>query len=120
MDIKDEINSEVTTNEVITTESILTNNSIYNITFQKTYKFEGQNYDGIDLSGIENISTKQLVEVDKLFYATGNMAPTSEMSLAYACIVASKVSNKPLEFFTGLSGKEGIKVKTAVVNFLYN
>lgn len=113
-------NIENTTNEVSTNVSITNTDSIYNITFQKPYTFEGQTYEGIDLSNIENISTKQLVEVDKLFYSTGNIAPNSEMSLAYACIVASKVSNKPLEFFTGLSGKEGIKVKTAVVNFLYN
>lgn len=94
--------------------------SIYKITFSKPYSFEGQTYNGVDLSGINNISTKDLVDVDKLFYSTGNIAPTSEMSLAYACIVAAKVSQKPLEFFNNLPGKDGIKVKTAVVNFLYN
>ncbi|KZL88715.1 phage tail assembly protein [Clostridium magnum] len=90
------------------------------IKFNKPYVFEGQSYTEIDLSSIENISTKDLVAVDKLFYQTGNIAPSSEMSLAYACIVASKAAGKPLEFFNQLPAKEGIKVKTAVVSFLYN
>ncbi|OPJ63685.1 phage tail assembly protein [Clostridium chromiireducens] len=94
--------------------------SVYKIKFKKPYTFEGQTYEGIDLSDIENISTKDLVETDKLFYATGNIAPSTEMSMAYALIVASKAAKKPLEFFTNLPGREGVKVKTAVVNFLYN
>lgn len=96
------------------------NESVYKITFKKPYIFEGQTYESIDLSNVENVSTRDLVETDKLFYATGNIAPSSEMSMAYALIIASKVTKRPLEFFTGLPGREGIKVKTAVVNFLYN
>ncbi len=90
------------------------------IKFNKAYSFEGQTYTEIDLSNLENISTKDLIAVDKLYYATGNMAPSSEMSLAYSCIVASKVASKSLEFFNQLPAKEGIKVKSVVVNFLFN
>lgn len=90
------------------------------IKFNKPYEFEGQTYNEIDLSDVENISTKDLIEVDKLFYQSGNLAPTSEMSMAYACLVASKAAKKPVEFFNKLPGREGIKIKTQVVSFLYN
>lgn len=110
-----------TNNVAVSTETAVTHDSIdYLIKFKKPYIFEGQTYNEIDLSKIEDISTKDLTDVDKLFYATGNVAPSTEMSLAYACIVASKVINKPLEFFNKLPGNEGIKVKTVVINFLYN
>lgn len=101
------VDTEETTNDLL-------------IKFNKPYTFEGKTYTEIDLSGIESISTKDLLAVDKLYYQTGNLAPQIEVTLAYTCIVASKVANKPLEFFNQLPAKEGIKVKTIVTNFLYN
>lgn len=111
---------ENTTSEVKTTTSDIETNPINDITFKKPYTFEGQTYDGIDLSNIENLSTKDLLNADKLYTRQGNVSPTAEMTLAYACIVATTVTKKPLEFFTNLPANEGMKVKTSVINFLYN
>jgi hypothetical protein len=94
--------------------------SINNIKFKKPYEFEGQTYDGVDLSEVENISTKDLLEVDKIYTKLGYISPTAEMTLAYSCIIASRATKKSLEFFTSLPANEGMKVKTAVINFLYN
>lgn len=90
------------------------------VKFNKPYVFEDTTYTELDLSALENISTKDLLATDKLYYQTGNIAPQIEVTLAYVCIVASKVTKKPLEFFYGLPAKESMKVKTVVTNFLFN
>lgn len=90
------------------------------IVFNKPYTFEGTEYKEIDLSGIENLSTKDLAKADQTFVSTGQVAVMNEMSTGYACILASEVTHKPIEFFEGLPAKEGIKVKTVISNFLFN
>ena len=42
-----------------------------------------------------------------------------EVSLEYACVLASKATKQPIEFFTGLSPKIAIKVKNRVMGFLF-
>ncbi|AKL95017.1 Mu-like prophage FluMu protein gp41 [Clostridium aceticum] len=91
----------------------------YHVTFRKPYEFEGKTYTEVDLSGIEKLTTNDLVEADKIFASEGNVAGMNEMSVGYACIIASKASHKPLEFFQGLPANEGIKVKNIVVSFFY-
>jgi hypothetical protein len=123
MDINENVTMETnenTTSEVSTTTSVIETNTVNNITFKKPYQFEGQTYEGIDLSNIESLSTKNLLDADKLYTKQGNISPTAEMTLAYACIVASITTKKPIEFFINLPANEGMKVKTAVINFLYN
>jgi hypothetical protein len=91
----------------------------FKITFNKPYKFEGAEYTEIDLSGLENLTVKDMNNADKQFFSTGNIANSTETSLVYACILASKATGKPVEFFENLPAKEGIKVKAEVVSFLF-
>ncbi len=88
------------------------------ITFKKPYKFEGDEYKEVDLSGIENLSTKDLIDADKQFNTSGQMALMNEMTTGYSCIVAAKASGKPVEFFESLPAGEGLKVKNKVMGFL--
>lgn len=92
----------------------------YIVKFNKPFKFEGAEYKEVDLSGIEGLKTKDLAEADKVFISTGQVAVMNEMSTGYACIVASIVSKKPVDFFEELPAKEGIKIKTLISSFLYN
>lgn len=80
--------------------------SVYNITFENPYIFREKAYCGIDISSIEYLSKEQFVEVENSY--------SSETALEWACRVASKVTNIPLEFFTGLPASEGIKIKEAI------
>ncbi|WP_163538306.1 phage tail assembly protein [Gracilibacillus sp. YIM 98692] len=88
------------------------------ITFKKPYKFEGEEYKKVDLSGIENLSTRDLVEADKQFNTSGQMAIMNEMTTGYSLIIASKASGHPVEFFEQLPAGEGLKVKNRVMGFL--
>lgn len=93
--------------------------SDYLIKFSGTYRFEGQEYREIDLAGLEDLTAADLIEADKAFIASGQVAALNEMSLGYACIIAAKVSAKPVEFFQGLPAKDAISVKSVVTNFFY-
>ncbi len=86
--------------------------------FKKPYTFEGKEYKEIDLSGIESLSTKDLLEADKKFNASGQMALMNEMTTGYSVIIASKATSLPVEFFENLPASEGLKVKNTVMNFL--
>jgi hypothetical protein len=92
----------------------------YLVMFAKPYNFEGTEFNGIDLAGVENLTTRDLADADKQFIKSGQIATVNEMSIGYACIIAAKVTNQPIEFFEFLPANEGIKVKNVVTNFFYN
>ena len=89
--------------------------------FGKPYKFGGQEYTEVDLSGLEDVTAGVLESVGKITAKKNpGMNPAlQEMSLTFCTYLAQRVAKLPLEFFTGLPAKEAIKLKTLVTNFLY-
>lgn len=89
--------------------------------FGKPYKFGGQEYTEVDLSGLEDVMAGVLENVGKIAAKKNpGMNPAlQEMSLTFCTYLAQRVAKLPLEFFTGLPAKEAIKLKTLVTNFLY-
>lgn len=89
--------------------------------FGKPYKFGGQEYTEVDLSGLEDVTAGELENVGKIAAKKNpGMNPAlQEMSLTFCTYLAQRVAKLPLEFFTGLPAKEAIKLKTLVTNFLY-
>ena len=85
------------------------------------YKFGGQEYTEVDLSGLEDVTAGVLENVGKIAAKKNpGMNPAlQEMSLTFCTYLAQRVAKLPLEFFTGLPAKEAIKLKTLVTNFLY-
>ena len=89
--------------------------------FGKPYKFGGQEYTEVDLSGLEDVTAGMLENVGKIAAKKNpGMNPAlQEMSLTFCTCLAQRVAKLPLEFFTGLPAKEAIKLKAMVTNFLY-
>lgn len=89
--------------------------------FGKPYKFGGQEYTEVDLSGLEDVTAGVLENVGKIAAKKNpGMNPAlQEMSMTFCTYLAQRVAKLPLEFFTGLPAKEAIKLKTLVTNFLY-
>ena len=89
--------------------------------FGKPYKFGGQEYTEVDLSGLEDVTAGVLESVGKITAKKNpGMNPAlQEMSLTFCTYLAQRVAKLPLEFFTGLPAKEAIKLKALVTNFLY-
>lgn len=92
----------------------------YIVKFAKPVKFEGKEYTQIDLSGLDDLSTRDICELQKRHAALGIVAPVIEMDCTYAQLVAAKVTNLPVEFFYSLPAREGGKVKQAVQQYFLN
>lgn len=87
---------------------------------KKPYKFEGKEYTEIDLSGLGDLSAADMIAVNKYMDRTATgVQVMPEVSLEYACVLASKAAKMPVEFFTGLPPKQAIKVKNRVMGFLF-
>lgn len=91
------------------------------VKFKKPYRFEGKDYDGVDLSDLENTTAAALENVGRILLKKrpGLNPSTIEMTMEYANLLASRVTKLPVEFFERLPAKEAMKIKTAVVGFLY-
>ncbi len=87
---------------------------------KKPYKFEGKEYSEIDLSGLEDLTAADMIAVNKYMDRTSRgIQVMPEVSLEYACVLASKATQMPIEFFTGLPPKQAIRVKNRVMGFLF-
>ena len=90
------------------------------IRLKKPYRFEGTDYHEIDLSGMENLSASDMISVNKYMDRTSNgLQVMPEVSLEYACVLASKAAKLPVEFFLNLPPKQAMKVKNRVMGFLF-
>lgn len=91
----------------------------YLVRFKKPFVFEGVSYDSVDLSGLEFLSAADMIATNKIIERGGTVNVLPEMSLEYACIISSRASGKPVEFFKALPPKDALKVKNRVTNFLF-
>lgn len=91
----------------------------YLIKFRKPFIWEDETYTEIDMSGLEDLSAKDMIAAQRTMERSGSINVLPEMSLEYACIFASRATGMPVEFFQALPPKEAIKVKNKVTNFFY-
>lgn len=87
------------------------------ITFKKPYKFEDTVYEDVDLSGLEDLSGKDLIAVQRMISKSTIMP---ELDYQYTLMIAAKATGLPIEFFSGLPAPEAVKIKTVVSGFLYS
>lgn len=105
--------------EIITVAQEQEEENKYLIKFRKPFLFEDEFYTEIDLSGLEDLSARDMIQAQRTMERSGSINVLPEMSLEYACIFASKATKMPVEFFQALPPKEAIKVKNKVTNFFY-
>lgn len=113
---------ETKQNEVIpnTTDTESEDEESLVIKLKKPYVFEGREYTEIDLSGLESLSATDMIATNKYMDRTSTgIQVMPEVSLEYACVLASKATKQPIEFFTNLPPKVAIKVKNRVMVFLF-
>ncbi len=95
------------------------NVSPYEVKFTRPYVFEGKTYNSINLEGLETLTSKDMREAESWLTKKGIVSATPEMSMEYACFIASRATDLPIEFFERLHPKNAIKVKNRVTNFFY-
>lgn len=111
--------SDEESNKLIPEELVEDEDNFLKITFSKPYNFEGEIFNGIDLSGLEDIKGRQLTAIEKAFGKAGVVSSMPETTSTYAKIAASAATGLPAEFFEDLPGKEVRKIKSAVTRFFY-
>ena len=89
------------------------------IVFKKPYRFEGKTYTQVDLSGMDNLTAENMIDASNYLTRKGNIAPTPEMNIEYACYIASVAADLPVEFFRQLPVREAVKVKNRVTSFFF-
>ncbi len=103
-------------NEVKTTETEI---KARVIKFKAPYTFECTEYKEIDLSGLDNLSTDNLLTAENMYLRTGGTSINPETTLLFSLILAHIASDKPFEFFGNLPAKEAMKIKQEVYRFFY-
>ena len=89
------------------------------LTLKKPLNFEGKEYTEIDLSELDELTTRQLKEADKLVDISQRMLTMKEVTLDYACVVAHISTHLPLEFFDQLSAVDAVSLRIMVVQFFF-
>lgn len=89
------------------------------VRFRRPFVFEDETYEGVDLSGLEDLSARDMIATQRAMERSGSINVIPEMSLEYACIFASKATKLPVEFFQSLPPREAVKVKNRVTSFFY-
>lgn len=85
----------------------------------KPYMFEGKEYTEVDLSGLENITAKDMIEANKIYDRAGGFSIMPELSMEYALVIATRASKYPIEFFYGLQPRDAMRVKNKVTSFFF-
>lgn len=91
----------------------------YYVKFNKPFQWEDNTYSGIDLIGLEDLSAKDMIQVQRTMERSGSINVLPEMSLEYACLFASKATDMPVEFFQDLPPRDAMKVKSKITSFFY-
>lgn len=87
--------------------------------FTHKYLFEGKEISKVDLSEFDNLTAKDMIEAQKILDRSGNVSFMPEMTLEYACIMASKATDIPQEFFYSLRPKDSTRLKNKVTAFFF-
>ena len=90
------------------------------VKFDKPYKFEGKEYDSLDLSGMEKMTVQDLIDVQKNIGNEMVAMSVMEMSTAFAQEMAVKATGKPVEFFKLMPRGKIKKVQVAIIKSMDN
>lgn len=88
---------------------------IYYVEFTKPINFEGKTYDGVDLKAIQNLTTKDKIEIDRAYeQAEGIKTQNPIFTTLYTVYVAVHITKLPIEFFYRMSNAEYIKIENKI------
>ena len=87
------------------------------VVFRKPYTFEHVAYTELDLSGLEDMTGMDLIEVGKNYGRGNNVALYQEYESDFCFALAARAADKPIEFFYAMPIKDSIQVKETVTHF---
>lgn len=90
------------------------------IALGKPYTFEQKEYKAIDLTGLDGLTTADLIWAQRQLSAQGVATTLPEFDYAYCCLLAARAAKLPYELFMGLSAHDAAKIRSAVSGFLFS
>ena len=78
----------------------------YVIQLSRTYNLEGKEIREVDLSGLEDLTTKDGEHIDRVMSKMGYHPKDKFRDLTYTKHIAMRVTNLPIEFVTALRWKD--------------
>lgn len=89
------------------------------IKFEKPVTFECETFKELDLSGLDDLNTDDLLTAERIYTKVGGISINPETTLMYSLILAQIASKKPFEFFDQLPPREALKIKKEIYDFFY-
>ena len=80
------------------------------VKFSKPYTFEDDVYEGVDLSGLSNLTGRNLNNIEKRFYKLGIASFNPENTVAYAQVVAQRQDFR-LNSFSSFQSRRCIRLR---------
>lgn len=115
--------TEVKADTEVKTEDKTAEDADLYVKFRKPYKFEGKTYDGLDMSGLEDLSGQDMRNIESMAARFGsleeNVNPMRETSVSYALAAAMQVTGQPMEFFNRLPFRDMLLVKYTFEGFMF-
>lgn len=114
---------EVKTEETeVKAEAKTTEDDLF-VKFRRPYTFEGKTYEGLDMSGLEDLSGQDLRNIESMAARFGsleeNVNPMRETSISYALAAAMQVTGQPMEFFNRLPFRDMLLIKYTFEGFMF-
>ena len=88
------------------------------VKFAKPYKFEGTEYDEVNLSGMDGMTIQDMIDIQKKLAGEIATLAAVEATTSFAQEVATKASGKPVEFFKLMPRAKIKQVQTEILNNL--
>lgn len=89
------------------------------VTLSKPYEFENQTYTQLDMTPLEDVAGEDIIKANRVLAGQGIAYPVPETSVDFAFLIAAQKLGIPVEFFMKLNGKDSMKIKNRVTNFLF-
>ena len=95
-------------------------NPKYIVKFKKPYRFEGRDYTEVDLSGLERLTVKDAIEVQRDLFSQQEVAASllTETTTAFARALAVRATGRPVEFFQQMPRRLSKLVCRAVQEYM--
>lgn len=120
--IREEAAEQAAPVEVIEEPEETEDDELY-VKFGSPYKFEGKTYEGLDLSGLYDLTGRDYIDCERYCKRKSSFEesvdPMKEFSMPFVMACACRATDKPIEFFERMSIRNLVLIKNAVVGFLY-
>lgn len=84
------------------------------VEFDKPYTYGGETVSVMDLSGVEELTSKDVSAAENEVLKTGVYSANMKNFFVYTCALAARATGKPIEFFTKMPLKDAAKVRSTV------